>query len=178
VEYVAPLPRAVQEVLPGSELVGVLENAPDASYHGSPFVSGDGRLLGLVNVSREGWYVLPASDVSILLEDVLRHPTGGAVSVLGGIRGVWVSGAEVPRAAPSSSLAFVVENVAARSPAAYAGLKTQDVIVGADDKMFPGAGSLWVILLEGTRAQKPVTLNVRRKDETFSVVFTPRPENP
>lgn len=173
VEYVAPPPRAVQEVLLGSEKVGVLEKAPDASYHGAPFVSGDGRLLGLVNVSREGGYVLPAADVNLLLEDVLRHPTGGAVSVLGGIRGVWVSGEEAKRVAPSSPLAFVVENVAARSPSGSAGLKTQDVIVGADDKVFPAAGSLWAILLEGTRAQKPVTLNVRRKGETISVVFTP-----
>lgn len=168
------LPDATRKLeRPGVEQWGILTAVDDRLYHGAPLFAADGRLVGMTVIDREGSAVLLASDLDLVLQDLLRYPTGESVSVLGGMRGTWLVGEDAKRRSVSSALAYLVEAVARESPAGRAGLRAQDIIVGINEKPFPTAGRLWAVFLEGARSQKPVTLDVRRGDAELQVIFTP-----
>jgi S1-C subfamily serine protease len=175
VEALVSLAAAKSREQPSVERVGIVRPTLDRAYHGAPAFGADERLLGLVLVDADGSVVLPVSDIDVVLQDILRHPTGETVSVLGGMRGVWLSREELTkRSIKNAERAFLIEAVPTGSPTGEAGLKAQDVITGVDGKGFPAAGHLWGVLLEAARSSKPVTLDVRRGEETIKVGFTPR----
>jgi len=174
VEYVGLPSSTRQRERPGVEQIGVLSTGLDLLYHGAPLYGSNGQLLGITILDREERAILLAPDVDLILQDVLRHPMGDSVSVLGSLRGTWVTGEEAQRRSLPSQIGFLVDAVSPESPSGEAGLRVQDVVVGIDGKPFPTAGSFWAILLEDARNAKPVTLDVRRGDENVTVVFTPR----
>ncbi len=74
--------------------------------------------------------------------------------------------------AHSSRIAIVIKD----SPAAEAGLKSQDLILEAEGKKLLSTADLAMILKE--KGLEPVELTVQRGDKTFNVTLTPRlPEN-
>lgn len=174
VEYVTPVVSGEFVDAPGVERMGVLSDDPGARYHGAPLFSYEKKLLGITVRLDAGGSLILSSDVDLLLQDVLRHPEGDVISVLGGMRGRWVVGEEAARESLPGEIGFRVERPPEEFLMPEGPLRRGDIITGLDGKPLPGAGSLWGTLLEGARSGKPVTLDVHQETEERTVVLAPR----
>lgn len=137
---------------------------PNSNYYGAPFFDAKHNLLGIL-VNREKGLVLPASEISFLLQDYLKHGDGETVTLFDGLVGTWIN-KESENGKFGAS--FAVEMVERNSVFAKAGLQSNDFIYAVNDKNFPTA-QLWGTFLESMRAVKPVTLGVLRNNSALKI---------
>jgi len=172
IERLGTLVAASQERYPAIEKVGYLSLNPGSVYSGAPVFSDSKDLIGIVLSSSDRGIVLLSSDLNVLLQDVLKHPSGEVVSIYEGMSGEWLSGPEIKELGVKGGGAFRVNDILATSIAAKAGLKKGDLIVGVDGKNFSNSFSLWSLLLESARENKPVTMEVKRGQEDMKILIS------
>ncbi len=145
---VSALGRTLRSEVAGRQIEGVIQtDAPlNQGNSGGPLLDGDGRVVGIntaILMGAQGLcFAVPSNTAAFVRSEILAH---------GRVRRAWlgIGGEEVLLATPiverlglATRRGVAVHSVDARGPAAKAGMKPRDIIIGIDGRSIASVADL------------------------------------
>ncbi len=169
---------AVRRPLPGSDFIfeGLLQTdaAVNPGNSGGPLADLDGKVVGIntamIPFAQGVGFAIPINTVKRIASEILEH--GRVVRPWIGISGIDLSVPIARRYGIPVESGFLVSEVVAGGPADRAGIRSGDVIVGAEDQLVAHTKDL-LLALSKVQAGGVVRLDVNRMGSVGEVRVSP-----